>query len=228
MSRSIHQLRNVFVNFHLIEWDNDLILIDGGFIRGLGLLKKKLKSINKTFSDITHILLTHGHIDHTAYITEIKELSGATVAGHPKDKLHIAGKYPYTGNARVCGALEAIGRAVTNYRPFEIDKELDDRQLLDIAGGVRVIHLPGHTIGHCGFYHEPTGILFTGDFYQYSWYREGLAPFFLNACPEHFPSSIEKIIQLNPKGIYSNHSDSARPEIQYERFRRFVFRITGI
>lgn len=225
MPRNIYQLRNAFVNFYLIEWDNDLVLIDGGFIAGIYKLKQQLKSINKTFTDINHILLTHGHLDHTANITRIKELSDAPVVGHPKDKAHIAGNYPYTGSARVCGALEAIGRTLINYKPFALDLEVCDNKRLEIAGGMRVIHLPGHTTGHCGYYHEPTGILFSGDFFQCSPLRDGVAPFFLNSCPENFPSSIEKIIQLNPKGIYSNHCDESSPKKQFERFSRFVSRL---
>lgn len=224
MPRTIHQIRGLYVNFYLIEWDADLVLIDGGFITDLPRLRKRLQSIGKTFRDISLILLTHGHLDHTANITKIKQLSGASIAGHPADKLHIAGKYPYQGNARICGVLETIGRALFGYTPFELDQELEDSQLINIAGGIRVIHLPGHTSGHCGFYHEPTQILFTGDFYQYDWYREGMAPFFLNSCPERFPNSIKKILKINPRGIYSNHSDRGKPELQYERFGKFVTR----
>jgi glyoxylase-like metal-dependent hydrolase (beta-lactamase superfamily II) len=224
MLRNIFQIRGQFVNFYLIAWDNDLVLIDGGFISDFPRLEKQLKAINKTFTDISLILLTHGHIDHTANISKIKKLSGAQVLGHPADKLHIAGKYPYTGNSKICGTLETIGRALINYQPFQLDAELHDNQHIDIASGIRVIHLPGHTAGHCGFYHEPTEILFTGDFYQYDWYRQGLAPFFLNSCPEQFAASIKKVLKLNPKGIYSNHSDRAKPELQYERFGKFVTR----
>lgn len=222
MPRAIHQLRNVFVNFYLIEWDNNLVLIDGGFLTGISRLKRELKSINKTFSDINLILLTHGHIDHTANITRVKQLSGAAVAAHPKDKPHIAGAYPYTGSAKVCGALEALGRTLIRYKPFALDIELSDNQRLDIAGGIRVVHLPGHTIWHCGFYHEPSGILFSGDFFQSGWYRNGFAPFFLNSCPEYFSASSKKIIQLHPKGIYSNLCDNSSPEKQLKRFRKFA------
>ena len=41
--------------------------------------------------------------------------------------------------------------------------ELSDGQLLDVAGGLRVVHTPGHTPGHVSLLHEPTGVLITGD-----------------------------------------------------------------
>jgi glyoxylase-like metal-dependent hydrolase (beta-lactamase superfamily II) len=222
MPFQIHHVRNTFVSFYLIEWGDELVLIDGGFLGGVSKLNDRLTSIGKSFKDIGNILLTHGHLDHTINISKIKTLSGATVWGHPKDKDHIAGTYSYSGSSKICGFLEAIGRTAFNYQPFVLDTEIEDNQVLPIAGGIRVIHLPGHTIGHCGYYHLPTQILFSGDFYQYEWYREGLPPFFLNSCPGYFTSGIEKILHLNPAGIYSNHCDRSSPEIMFERFRKFA------
>lgn len=221
MLQEIFQIRGLFVNFHLIAWNNDLVLIDGGFVTDFKILEAQLANINKTFQDINLIILSHGHLDHTLNIRRIQQLSGAKVIAHAEEKAHIAGNYPYASYARICGILESLGRFLFQYQPFQIDSEITDNQRIDMAGGIRVVHLPGHTIGHCGFYHEPTQMLFTGDFYQYSWYRQGVAPFFLNSCPQYFPQSARKILELNPKGIYSNHSDNASPQIQYERFKKF-------
>ena len=43
MPRNIHQLRTLFVNFHLIKWDHDLVLIDGGFLAGIRRLKRQIQ-----------------------------------------------------------------------------------------------------------------------------------------------------------------------------------------
>jgi glyoxylase-like metal-dependent hydrolase (beta-lactamase superfamily II) len=45
----------------------------------------------------------------------------------------------------------------------DVASTFSDNQLLDVAGGLRVLHTPGHTMGHCSFLHEPTGVLITGD-----------------------------------------------------------------
>ena len=131
MLQSIFQISGVYVNFHLIAWNNDLVLIDGGFLGDFEKLEKQLEQINKSFSDISLIIMTHGHLDHTLNIARIKQLSGAQVAGHSKEKKHIAGNYPYTGISRICGMLEACGRFLFAYRPFELDFEFADNQLLD-------------------------------------------------------------------------------------------------
>jgi glyoxylase-like metal-dependent hydrolase (beta-lactamase superfamily II) len=35
--------------------------------------------------------------------------------------------------------------------------------VLDVGGGLRVLHTPGHTPGHMSLLHEPTRVLITGD-----------------------------------------------------------------
>jgi len=44
-----------------------------------------------------------------------------------------------------------------------VDETFGDNDLLDVAGGVRILHTPGHTPGHCSLLHEPSGVLITGD-----------------------------------------------------------------
>ncbi|MEU8393474.1 MBL fold metallo-hydrolase [Micromonospora sp. NPDC048843] len=40
---------------------------------------------------------------------------------------------------------------------------LADGDLLDVGGGLRVVHTPGHSPGHVSLLHEPTRLLITGD-----------------------------------------------------------------
>ena len=42
-------------------------------------------------------------------------------------------------------------------------QELVDGQVLDVAGGLRVLHTPGHTPGHISLLHPGSGVLITGD-----------------------------------------------------------------
>jgi glyoxylase-like metal-dependent hydrolase (beta-lactamase superfamily II) len=49
------------------------------------------------------------------------------------------------------------------YPPVVVAEEFVDGQVLPVAGGLRVVHTPGHTLGHVALLHEPTGVLVTGD-----------------------------------------------------------------
>jgi glyoxylase-like metal-dependent hydrolase (beta-lactamase superfamily II) len=45
----------------------------------------------------------------------------------------------------------------------DVDGTFAEGELLPVAGGLRVLHTPGHSPGHCSFLHEPSGVLVTGD-----------------------------------------------------------------
>ena len=71
------------------------------------------------------------------------------MAAHPLEQQHIDGTYPYAGLNAWCGRLE---RAVFRTgRSAAIDVPIADGDELPFWGGLRVVHLPGHTPGHCGF-----------------------------------------------------------------------------
>jgi glyoxylase-like metal-dependent hydrolase (beta-lactamase superfamily II) len=113
--------------------------------------------------DLKAVLLTHGPIDHAGNAAWAKAWSGAPVFAHPLQQAHIDGVFPERGSARVCGALKAAGRAVTGYRRVAIDAFLADGDELPFWGVLRVVHLPGHTVEHCGFYSHRHDLLFSGD-----------------------------------------------------------------
>jgi glyoxylase-like metal-dependent hydrolase (beta-lactamase superfamily II) len=59
--------------------------------------------------------------------------------------------------------LEAAGRFLLRYLAAAIDGFLTDGQELPFWGGLRVIHLPGHTRGHCDFFSGRHNLLFGDD-----------------------------------------------------------------
>ena len=44
-----------------------------------------------------------------------------------------------------------------------VAEEFQHGTVLPAAGGLRVVHTPGHTPGHVSLLHEPSGVLITGD-----------------------------------------------------------------
>ncbi|TML76647.1 MAG: MBL fold metallo-hydrolase [Actinobacteria bacterium] len=60
-------------------------------------------------------------------------------------------------------SARVLGMMSSKFEPCEIDEDIADGQLLDIAGGLRVVHTPGHTLGHVSLLHEPSGVLIVGD-----------------------------------------------------------------
>ncbi|MEM9161295.1 MAG: MBL fold metallo-hydrolase, partial [Verrucomicrobiota bacterium] len=167
---NVIQVRDWGVCFYLLREKDNLALIDGGFLWGARKLSCWLERQGLGWIAVKAILMTHGHLDHVLNVAKIRELSGAKVFGHPFEHGHFRGVGEYRGWGKICGWSEAVGRSLLGYKPFEVDEEIEDGELLDFWGGLRVAHLPGHTPGHCGFYSEKRGVLFSGDSHaSYLW-----------------------------------------------------------
>ena len=205
---------------HLLREGDQCILLDTGLAGELILLRRLFRRLGLPPSALKAILLTHGHLDHAGNLARVKNWSGATVYAHPLEQAHIDGRYPYQGVNRWCGRLEALGRTAFRYRPAPIDNFLSDGQQLPFWGGLQVIHLPGHTLGHCGFYSAKHNLLFSGDMMASYFFNVHKPPAILNSAPELLPASAEKIRRLRPRWIIPFHFDILDGELHRRRFAK--------
>ncbi len=204
---SVHAIRGIMGCCHLLEDGDVSVMIDTGMIGEPFFIKRLIRQLGLKPDSIKAILLTHGHLDHAGNLAWLKQWSGAKVFAHAEEASHVAGTYPYTGAARWCGRLEAIGRCLFRYRAAAIDEFITGGQELPFWGGLRVIHLPGHTTGHCGFYSAKHDLLFSGDLFASYFFYTHPPSALLNSVPEHLPASIEKVRRLNPRWIIPSHRD---------------------
>jgi hydroxyacylglutathione hydrolase len=85
---------------------------------------------------LNYILNTHHHFDHIGGNIELKKFYNAKVVGFSGDKHRIPG----------------------------IDITLDDNDSWNFGNSkVRILHIPGHTLGHICFFFEKEKVAFTGD-----------------------------------------------------------------
>ncbi len=214
----IYPIRGYHGFFHLLfdAKHREAVLIDTGLVGEMPRLKRVLQELELDWPNIRAILLTHGHLDHTGNLSRLKELTGAPVLAHPLDQPHIDGTFPYRGPSRLCGWMEGVGRSLFVYQGIPIDQPIMPDDDLPFWGGLRVLHLPGHTEGHCGFYSERFNILFSGDLFASYWFSTHLPPVFLNSCPDQMASSLERVGALSPRFMIPNHYD----RLDGERLRR--------
>lgn len=154
-----------FVNsFVFEEPDGRVSLVDTG-LRGMGprRITAGLASLGKTPDDIARIVLTHVHFDHAGGAAGMVQASGGDLLVHEHDapamEEGLAPRYERDG---IAGTLmNALLRK--RLQPCSVDHGYAEGDFLDVGGGLRVLHTPGHTPGHCSLLHERTGVLITGD-----------------------------------------------------------------
>jgi len=222
----VYPIRGYHGLFHLL-YDasrREAVLLDTGLAGEIPQLQNVLRELGLGWPDIKAILLTHGHLDHTGNLARLTELTGAPVLAHAAEQAHIDGTFPYTGSSRLCGLMEAAGRRFFRYRTVAIDQALVPGDELPYWGGLRVIHLPGHTEGHCGFYSERLNLLFSGDLFASYWFSTHLPPFFLNSCPDKFEASLRQVTSLAPRYIIPNHYSGLDGELHRKKFDRLAKR----
>ncbi|MBD5782176.1 MBL fold metallo-hydrolase [Pelagicoccus sp. NFK12] len=214
----LFQLREALVCSYLLVDGDEVCLIDGGFLRGIRNISNCLSQLGLGWENITTILLTHGHLDHTYNLAKIQKRSGAKLYAHPLDAPHISGRYPYRGISRTCGLLQKCGRILFGFTAPQPTHALAHEKSIPFGGGIQVLHTPGHTEGHCCFHWLKRKTLFAGDLFATSSKRTFLPPSFLNSCPERYPRSLRLIAKHEVEGMLSNHCDKAPPKVQQARF----------
>jgi len=220
----LYTIRGIMSCCHLLADGDASVMIDTGLAGEPWFIRRLVRRLGLRPDSIKAILLTHGHLDHAGNLAWLKAWTGARVFVHAEEIRHVAGTYPYSGLARWCGRLEAAGRCVFRYRAGTIDEFITDAQTLPFWGGLRVIHLPGHSAGHCGFFSARHNLLFSGDMFASYFFNVHKPPAILNSVPELFPSSVEKICRLAPRLLVPNHYDVLDGELHRRRFCR-LFRV---
>ncbi len=153
-----------FINsFAFVDDDGQVTLVDCGLSRAPRRIVDALALLGRRPADVTRIILTHAHGDHAGGAQAMVARTGVDgVAAHVDDVAYLTGGRNAPTSGSTMGRL--LSRSPSSrFGPVEVGEPLTDGQVLDVAGGLRVVHTPGHTPGHVSLIHEDSGVLITGD-----------------------------------------------------------------
>ena len=148
MEKQVMPINLGMVKAFLIKGET-YILVDTG-------LPQHFEKINKFFmenqinpKDISLIILTHNHLDHTGGLMKMKALTGAKVLIHKAE-----GVYLQQGISTPVQARSLLAKLIMKLmrepkiESFKADLQIEDNFDLNQFGvNGKVIHTPGHTIG---------------------------------------------------------------------------------
>src|ERR1700761_287159 len=139
-------------NAFLIEGAEGLTLIDAGFPNKEAAVFAAMRALGYAPDRLKHLILTHGHPDHIGSAAAIVRQSGARTYIHPLDRPQAEAGGPFRPMTPAPGMLrQVLCRLVYDHNErlarVSIDQELTDGEILPIAGGIEVIHVPGHCAG---------------------------------------------------------------------------------
>lgn len=149
---------------------DDLVLIDTGPEADVSHLLDRLRTAGVTLSDIDHVVVTHSHQDHAGGLQAVKEATGATIWMHPDDAALVE-----EGQARRAWTVTPslfqrvlywlYVRGVPDTVPAAtVDRTVTDGDVIPVAGGLEVVHVPGHCAGQIALlWHQHDGVLIAAD-----------------------------------------------------------------
>lgn len=199
-------------------WDErGVLLVDCGFIGALPLLESELGRHGLSVREITGLILTHHDHDHMGAAAALKRanpnlLIYASVHEAPfisatqkplrlrqaeEMQKNLPPEKKAFGEA-FCGMLHQV-------EPVQVDRLLQDGEILDSCGGCRVVATPGHTPGHISLCVEKDSIVIAGDAFALEESVPVIANPQFTLDMEQAAESMEKLLSMQAKAYFCYH-----------------------
>ncbi|HVP95118.1 MAG TPA: MBL fold metallo-hydrolase [Methanoregulaceae archaeon] len=190
----IHQIDGIIGNSYAIN-GKKIVLIDTGLPDNSRKIINYIRvTLKRNPNEVSTIILTHYHPDHSGNVYELKNLTGAQVAIHCDDAGFLSGKKDWP-----------MGMKIKTLVPDVLLKDGDK------IAGLTCVHCPGHTPGSIALYDPNRKLLFIGDTLRFS---DGV----IHAPPEEFTTdmdkvkeSVGKILLLEFDTMLSGHGEPLMP-----------------
>lgn len=198
----IYRVDGVSANVYVVVGDG-ITVVDTG-MPGSG--RKILRFLNGVLrvdaGDVDSIVISHQHIDHAGSSLLLRDATGAKTMVHEADADYLSGGRKPLRPRGAAGAAMALFSPFFRLRTFDPDVRLKER---DTAGGMEVVHLPGHTPGSIALYDRGKEIAFTGDIVAMRGEHPSFPPHAFNDDEREMRASFGKLLSLAPATLLPGH-----------------------
>jgi glyoxylase-like metal-dependent hydrolase (beta-lactamase superfamily II) len=218
------------VGSYLIAGNNELAIIDPGPGSMIDSLLASIREAGFEPGDVTHILVTHVHLDHAgATGSLVKLMPKAQVYVHGLGAPHLLDITKVVASAsRIFGDRMKSLWGDIEPTPFDRLHIIEDGDTLNVAGRrLAVYYTPGHAIHHVVFFDADSGELFAGDtagvrLPGVDYVRPPTPPPDLDL--EAWSNSIDLLKRLHPAVLYIGHFGPIETiDSQLERLRNRLY-----
>jgi hydroxyacylglutathione hydrolase len=188
-------------NIYVVINDEELTIIDTGTHGNAKKIVAYIQEIGFKPQDVSTIVITHHHLDHTGSLKELKVLTGSKVAVSKSDADYVSGKQPYPKPKNL---LMRAAPLFMKTEPVDVDILLEEGTRI---GGLLVVETPGHTEGSIMLYDKKRKALFAGDTLRFDGQKISGGPKQYSWNETKEKESIEKISKLDFDVLLPGHGD---------------------
>lgn len=199
IAAGLHLLPTDPSNVYLWTGGNGVTLVDTGLPGSEAAIAAALHALGYTPGDVTRVVLTHWHADHSGAAAAVAAWGAQVWVGRadaPVVRGEVAGRAPKLTDAERPD-FEQLSASQPPAPPCPVDRELDHGDPLDDGAAELVVATPGHTPGALAVHLPALGVVLTGDTAVGAGGRLQLGPF--NTDPAAARDALRDLVGLGAK-----------------------------
>ncbi len=159
----VHQIEGLGMGRAYVLIGDGLTIVDSSMPKQGRKILEYIGRLGRRPDEIRRVIVTHHHVDHVGSAPELVEATGAELYVHEADVPFVRGER--VQEPSLPAPLRRIAKRLGPKPPVvpDVHHVLRDGDRIDVGGTLRVIHVPGHTMGSIALLWEDESVLFTGD-----------------------------------------------------------------